>query len=190
MLWKPDPTVLYAVAGTSFSDILPYIDSILKRHAAGVGQYFIVFDIDDTVLRGSGASVSPLGTGMYVLNEAVRLGVDIFYVTARPEYPENRLATYDDLHAVGLKPSFSNVYMRPTSSNTWEKVGMSKSQAVDAIARATGKKCMMTVGDQWTDHMYIADTFRDELEVATGNDFVIFRNPVRESWGVKLKSYH
>jgi len=179
------------MAGTSFNDMLPYIDTILKKRTMDSPKnYFMVFDIDDTVLRGSRDSVRPLATGMYVLNEAQRLGMDVYFVTARPEYPENRLATYEDLRAVGLEPNHTNVYMRPQTSDTWEKVGMSKSDAVDDIERVTGKRCLMTVGDQWTDHMYMTNTFRDELDVATGNDFVIFKNPARGNWGLKLESYH
>lgn len=153
---------------------------------------FVVFDIDDTVLHGYGPATKPHDIGMSILREAKNRNIPVYYVTARPESPQNRLATYEDLERVGIIPHSSTVFMRPPHANTWPKISQFKTNSrkwvEDNFDQNIQGNCLMTIGDQWTDLMSFTDELdRDEMDMIFGRYYVLFRLPNKRQWGLKLK---
>jgi|OM-RGC.v1.018322968 hypothetical protein len=152
---------------------------------------FVVFDIDDTVIHGHGPKTRPHPIGMTILREAKNRNIPVHYVTARPESPQNRLATYDDLERVGIMPHSTSVFMRPPHVDTWPKISIFKASSRQFLENKTGGNCLMTIGDQWTDILVFAsEVSRDEMDMIFGRYYVLFRIPDKRQWGLKLKEPH
>jgi hypothetical protein len=70
----------------------------------------VVFDIDDTVLLYTGQVIFPM---LQVFREALKHNVHVFFVTARPEDPDNREITEAQLK-VNNFVGYDKLYMMPT----------------------------------------------------------------------------
>jgi len=173
-----------------YASIHNIVIDILDRAQPGD---FVVFDIDDTVLRGYGPTTKPHEIGMTILREAKNRNIPVYYVTARVESAPNRLATFDDLERVGIIPHSSTVFMRPSYADTWPKISKFKTDSRNWIEDNFDKKirgnCLMTIGDQWTDLMtFTNETDRDEMDMNLGKYYVLFRfSNNKRQWGLKLK---
>jgi predicted secreted acid phosphatase len=148
---------------------------------------FVVFDIDDTVLHGHGRMTQPHNIGMAILREVKKRNIPVYYVTARPESPENRLATYEDLARVGILLPYT-MFMRPPHVNNWEKISKFKADSRKLVEGETKGNCLMTIGDQWTDLLVFEDVDdRDEMDLLFSNFYVLFDTHPGRQWGLKLK---
>jgi predicted secreted acid phosphatase len=147
---------------------------------------FVVFDIDDTVLRGSGRFTTPHEIGMEVLRTAKNNSIPVYYVTARMEFPENRLNTIEDLARVGIV-SPQTVFMRPPWINTWRDISENKAACRRLIETKTDGNCLMSVGDQWTDLLVVSEEGRNKLDADFGPNYVLFQYMSGRKWGLKLK---
>lgn len=150
---------------------------------------FVVFDIDDTVIRGSGRFTTPHEVGMDVLRMAKANSIPVYYVTARMEFPENRLNTIEDLARVGIV-SPQTVFMRPPWITTWKGISENKSACRQLIKTKTDGNCLMSVGDQWTDLLVVTEEGREELDRNFGSNYVLFQYMSGREWGLKLKDSH
>jgi acid phosphatase len=134
-------------------------------HRQAKEKLAVVFDIDETSLSNyqqmlragfvfdagafntwvnTAAAPSIPGT-LRIDQEAQRLGVDVFFITGRPD--SDRAATERNLRAQGY--AWKRLTLRPESSRS-ETTIQYKSGARAQIA-AQGYKIILNVGDQWSD---------------------------------------
>lgn len=170
----------------TYAPLHPVVQEIFAKSVPGD---FVVFDIDDTVIRGSGRFTTPHEIGMEILRLAKMNSIPVYYVTARVESPENRLNTIEDLSRVGIV-SPQTVFMRPATVTTWKGISETKSACRRWIKTKTNGNCLMSIGDQWTDLLVLSEEGRDELDMRFGLDFVLFEYLSRREWGFKLKPGH
>lgn len=166
-----------------FQSLQPYIIDVLDDAAPGD---FVVFDIDDTVLHGMGESVVPVSSGLSVLAAAKARGLGVYYVTARPEFPHNRHQTYADLARVGIADP-SMVVMRPRSVTTWPEIGKFKQRSRDMIRGMHGGKCVLCVGDRWTDMFPVGESQMRAMNETIGDTYSLFQFMDSRGWGLKLR---
>ena len=166
-----------------FTALLPYIHTILNQ--AGCRD-FLVFDIDDTVLNGMGDGVTPVEPGLELVREAESRNLGVYYVTARPEFPRNRLQTYDDLKKVGIHDP-ALVIMRPLNVTSWDEIGRFKKRSRSMIGNIHGGKCVLTVGDKWTDMLTVDEAQMDNLNHTIGDKYSLFQFVDTTGWGLKLR---
>jgi hypothetical protein len=167
----------------TYDPLHPIVQEIFTKSIPGD---FVVFDIDDTVIRGSGSWTTPHEIGMQILRTAKMNSIPVYYVTAREESPENRLNTIEDLSRVGIV-SPQTVFMRPPGVNTWQGISENKSACRKWIRSKTNGHCLMSIGDQWTDLLVVSEEGRNELDLRFGRDYVLFEYISRRAWGLKLK---
>jgi hypothetical protein len=167
----------------TFTPLLPYVLNVLDRADS---DDFVVFDIDDTVLHGMGDRVVAVPSGLGLVKEAEARNLGVYYVTARPDYPVNRRQTYADLNSVGIRDP-AMLVMRPQSVTSWYGIGRFKQQSRDMLQSRHGGKCVLTVGDRWTDMMTMDEDKMDLLNDTIGNKFSLFQFLDKNGWGLKLK---
>ena len=98
----------------------------------------VMFDIDDTLWRpNTGGLIQPM---LELLYTARMLGYYILIITARPDDPENKGWTMNQLHQMGVVPD-ELVYCPPQS----------KDYMKSAISDHRKWRIILSVGDQWTD---------------------------------------
>ena len=167
----------------TFPTLKPYILDVLN---AAEPEDFVVFDIDDTVLSGMGDTVTPVHSGLELVQAAHDRGLGVYYVTARPEFPRNRRQTYEDLESVGIvNPAM--VVMRPRSVTSWYGIGKFKQQARDMIQKLHGGKCVLTAGDRFTDIFPMTVEEMDQMNSVLGrNMYSLFKLLGSDEWGLKL----
>jgi predicted secreted acid phosphatase len=165
-----------------FRSLYPYVIDVLDNASP---KDFVVFDIDDTVLHGMG-DVTPSINGLSLVEAAHVRNLGVYYVTARPETPTNRQQTYADLASVGIVDP-SMVVMRPPAITSWYDVGKFKQESRDMIQRVHGGKCVLTVGDRWTDMFPITEEKMRDIERTIGNVYSLFQLFDESGWGLKLK---
>ena len=111
---------------------------------------FIARSFNDWIVS-TDAAVPIQGT-LRLVQQAHELGVDLFFITGRPE--SQRQATERNLHAAGFE-SWKHLSLRPSSSGQIEHNGSTieyKSWERKKIAE-DGYRIILNVGDQWSDLM-------------------------------------
>ena len=141
----------------------------------------VVLDIDGTVLknydessrRSQAKCQMPFKSFVNACNKAQ---IAIFIVTARPDFPENRRWTENQLDQCDIRPLVAT-YMRPESMGT----GEFKIAAREKI-RSKGYTILLSIGDQFLD---LALTPRPEFD---NNSFLVGNLGDDGSYAIKLPS--
>lgn len=98
----------------------------------------VMFDIDDTLWRpNTGELIQPM---LELLYTSRMLGYHILIITARPDDPNNKAWTVNQLHQMGVVPD-ELVYCPPHL----------KDHVKNAISDHRKWRVILSVGDQWTD---------------------------------------
>ena len=158
---------------TGLSPMKPHVLRILNSGSSS--DHFVVLDIDDTLLVSMPGAVGTVSAGMWVLRAAVDRNLDVFIVTARPDTPINTRFTRRELEAIGIFARDDHLYMRPPHINTPYGISVYKSSSRDDIEERTGKKCLLTVGDQWSDISIVNDEQYAVLSEHERGDYILTR---------------
>lgn len=168
----------------NFDRLKTPIVNILEN--ASPSNNFVALDIDSTVLRREGNNVEPEPTGMFVRNVALHNNLSVVYITAREESPMARQVTLDDLAHVGITDPLI-VVLRPKRVQTWEGISLYKANARAYVESQTNSRCVMNVGDQWTDLMPVNNAVWQGLRRTFDDDQYLLFSKEDERWSVKLK---
>lgn len=154
----------------------------MKKHVLDVlnsgtsAGHFVVLDIDDTLITDPhGGGVDVVEEGMWVLRAALARNLDVFIVTARPDTPSNTNYTKRELEQVGIFVRDGQLYMRPPRVRTALGISAYKFGCRDDIEQTTGKKCLLTVGDQWSDLSIVNDDEYIMLRSSERGAFILTR---------------
>ena len=168
-----------------FREIEPQLASVLE-HADS--NDFVVLDIDDTVLTyvPPGHSLVPVYPGMTALRYANFNNLTVFYVTARVESRANRDKTLRDLADVGIYPHSGQLFMRPATVTTWSGIGSFKYQTRMRLESRTGGRCILSVGDQWTDLVAMPEARIELMRRRFGTSSYMLYKDHSGRWSLKL----
>ena len=150
---------------------------------------FVALDIDATVLHPR--ELVPEPTGMFVRDVAVANNIPVVFITAREESEDGRDATMAHLADIGITNPLL-VILKPSHVQTWEGISRYKAGARAYIEKKTNSRCVMNVGDQWTDLMPLTNSTWRGLNRTFRDQYLLFaqpRNDEVERWSVKLKEY-
>lgn len=137
--------------------ILMAMKYLTKRVAQlGANKCAVAIDIDETILFNKKCNKIEIN---YIVRQLFglckNLGVSVYIITARPDNPDNRKFTVDDLTNCGYPPgSYEHLYMQPERLyNSRRNFSSFKATTREKIVRDTGKTLVLNVGDQWSDMM-------------------------------------
>ncbi len=136
----------------------------------------VVLDVDGTVLRNTSENQAKCVVAFRPFVRAcTQAGVEIFVVTARPDFPSNRRWTENQLQSCEIP--FAELYMKPEDADT----SGFKHAARESIRRS-GRTVLLSVGDQFHD---LAQDARKDLE-----DDAVLVGQLGDggSYGIKLPS--
>lgn len=109
-----------------------------------------IFDIDDTIVRSDRKRTCVLCPEIKKLYEKIlKKGWNVFFVTARPEDPENRKFTLDQLHKLGFH-QHEGLYMMPAKYAKSPNFSAYKHDIRTKLAKQ-GFKFGINIGDNWND---------------------------------------
>jgi predicted secreted acid phosphatase len=172
---------------TDFNRLKQPIVNILEN--ADPTTNFVALDIDSTVLNLlENRRLEPEPTGLFVRNVAEENNIPVVYITARQESPQVRQITLDELSQVGIhNPSL--LILRPPDAKTWKEISQYKQNARNYVEFKTNSRCLMNVGDQWTDLMPIHDFEWRAMRQTFDDQYMLFHQNVNgvDRWSVKLK---
>ncbi len=169
---------------SDFSELHTHIVNILEN--ASPIDDFVTLDIDATVLF-PGRPPRPNPHGMFVRDAALDNDIATFYITAREESPRVREFTHDNLASVGIfDPPV--VILKPPRVRTWPGISKYKTTARMFLENRTGGRCVMNVGDQWTDLLTVTDASWQVLENKYQDKHVLFSQSAdgETRWSLKL----
>ncbi len=149
---------------------------------------FVALDIDNTVLKFQGDVVVPEPSGMFVREIAQLNHLPVVYITAREEGPMSREFASNDLSDVGITDPLIVIF-KPTHVRTWEGISHYKENARKYIEQQTNARCVMNVGDQWTDLLPMSITNLKGMRRTFQEDQYLMFNHIEngvERWSVKL----
>jgi predicted secreted acid phosphatase len=119
-----------------------------------------VLDIDGTVLHNNGNKALCNSHIHDLFRLCKSLGISVFIITARPDGPEQRRWTEDQLSQCGYPPhSYQALFMMPPEevrklrTNRGYNFSEYKYKAREAIVKNYGKNILLSVGDQWGDFL-------------------------------------
>ena len=150
---------------------------------------FVALDIDATVLRvANGRTITPELSGLFVRSVAEANNIGVVYITARQDTPAVRQITLDALAEVGITDP-PIVVLRPQYVNTWGGISRYKANAREYIEAQTNSRCVMNVGDQWSDLMPTNLNEMDAMRHTFDDQNILFSQNTGgvERWSVKLR---
>ena len=170
-----------------FNQLKPSIVNILET-ASPPANAFVALDIDATVLNGIGLNVEPEPAAMFVREVALEHNLPVVYITAREDSAAGRAMALLDLAAVGITNPY-RVILRPSHVQTWEGIGLYKASARARLEAETNSRCVMNVGDQWTDMMPTSDRSGLRLRCMFRDKYVLYDqlSDGVQRWSLKLK---
>ena len=184
------PALPLPVANSSFRAVWPYVDKVLR--AASPKTDVIVLDIDATVLYNTDRE--PLvgavpNFKMQPLYDTARTRrIPVHFVTARVGTKENRIATLQQLRAMGFD-WFDTLFMRPTAvPPTVLNIARYKANARRAIAQGGNKRIVINAGDQWSDILVVDDAAMRMLDARFPEQHVVMHPPANDAL-LSLKLY-
>lgn len=117
----------------------------------------IVLDIDQTIVRNNGTAIAPV---IKFAKRVHKAGYKIYLVTARPDWPENRLWTVGQLKKLGIEDArrpharssilYHGLFMMPQKIYNSNASNFSKYKYVCRIKHIK-ENILINVGDQWDD---------------------------------------
>lgn len=120
----------------------------------------IVLDIDQTIVRSNGA---PIRSVIRFAHTAVtEYGYTLYLITARPDFPENRRWTLDQLGKLGFQSAatakpyhrrsivYQRLFMMPMAIYNKQASNFSKYKFV-CRTRHIPDQILINIGDQWDD---------------------------------------
>jgi len=116
----------------------------------------VILDIDNTVImtpsrrRALGVTSPKLALGTAVYAEALRLGFQVYFVTARGHTEQVRQFTESELQHYGFGQHEGLFLMPDVTRPTVESIGIYKT-AIRTMLHQHAAPIVLTVGDQWTD---------------------------------------
>lgn len=121
-----------------------------------------VFDIDDTVVHGGNSSniIEPIREFYQFLR---KLGVRVYFVTARPYSEGNMLLTGQELRAHGFR-DFAGLYLMPRGPNAGTlDIARFKTDIRRTITESYGGHVLLTIGNSWHDVLPPSCLFDEEF---------------------------
>jgi predicted secreted acid phosphatase len=178
---KRRPSIVMVSQVPSLKDALLWGLAYLGTMYRLVPNPCVVLDIDGTVLKNYDESSRRTLAKCQVpfrsfVNACNKAQIGIFIVTARPDFPDNRQWTENQLDQCDIRPLVAT-YMRPESMDTGEY----KRLARDKI-RDKGYTILLSIGDQFQD---LAFTTRPDLD---DNTFLVGNLGDDGSYAIKLPS--
>jgi predicted secreted acid phosphatase len=125
---------------------LKWASSFLGCMAPIVHRPCVVLDVDGTVLRNTeGGGAKCILAFRNFCKACADAGIDIFVVTARPEFPSNREWTLGQLKHCGIHP-VSELFMR-SPNRDFTRAKLSARQNI----RRQQRHILLSIGDQFAD---------------------------------------
>jgi len=124
----------------------------------------LIFDIDDTVLtenkKGDEVLIKPVAN---LYKKYRDLGVPVFFVTARPDFPENRKATKEILEKLGLGGYKKLYLMGKDFGKSVETYKFSKRNEILGLRMCN--RILARVGDMGWDSLPPSSTFKGDTSI-------------------------
>ena len=172
---------------TDFNRLKQPIVDILEN--SDPSNNFVALDIDSTVLRVlDNRRLEPEPAGLFVRDVAKQNKLPVVYITARVDSPGAREVTLDELSSVGIdNPAM--VVLRPASVRTWEGISHYKADSRSYVESQTNSRCVMNVGDQWTDLLPLRQSEFSPMRRTFEGQHLLFSRTTDtvERWSVKLR---
>lgn len=143
---------------TTYAAIQPLVMNYIQKVVAK--DSCIIFDIDATVLynderlkKSGGARINTDIKPLY--DVAIQRKIPVYFITARGYSDENQEETMEQLRILGYG-KYEDLIMLPDGIDTWPDISKFKANARQlCINKVEGRKCVLCVGDQVTDHKYV-----------------------------------
>ena len=143
---------------TTYAAIQPLVMNYIQKVVAK--DSCIIFDIDATVLynderlkKTGGARINMDIKPLYDM--AIQRKILVYFVTARGFSTENQEETMEQLSVLGYG-KYEDLIMLPDGIDTWPDISKFKANARQlCMQKSGGRKCVLCVGDQVTDHKHI-----------------------------------
>ena len=158
---------------------LEVLDSMLRRNGAVSAETrrnpAVVFDIDGTAIYNNKRNSHRQNDCLFRIYQWAREhGVAVFFLTARPDTPENREYTEHDLASSGYT-SYEALRMRPMADVRRNGNNYSGYKAAERIKINQKKNLMMSFGDTLLDMTVLRS--KDLLPVNEAHQFLKNLNP-------------
>ena len=143
---------------TTYAAIQPLVMNYIQKVVAK--DSCIIFDIDATVLynderlkKSGGARINTDIKPLY--DTAIQRKISVYFVTARGFSTENQEETMEQLSTLGYG-KYEDLIMLPDGIDSWPDISKFKANARQlCMQKSGGRRCVLCVGDQVTDHKYI-----------------------------------
>ena len=167
-----------------------FVIGTLRDHSIRSKEYAIVFDIDETLMieHPKKENLFRANTPVVAMyREAQRLGYAIYLITARPKSTDGLKYTTKQLDKLNLKDHetiyFKNkIYEADASSSRFKR------DARRRIFEKHGKKVLLNIGDQWSDHLLCPPFGKNPFSRRSKNVFYVIQDPDDAFMSVKLKN--
>lgn len=150
----------------------------------------VVMDIDDTIVTrskewahtflgettqfgGVGPPKENIGWMMKptrkLFDACLEMGYSVFFITARPDFPENVKWTRYELSHHGFD-GYTELFMIPSTTEKTDTLGSEyKRRARSMIETRHGKSIVLNIGDRWSDLLLYPDGDRQDGKVFAHN---------------------
>lgn len=164
-----------------------------KEKSRGNAPLVVVFDIDDTLLSENRKQDAffLIPQIRWLIGKTRELGGSVHLITARNDDPNTRKYTVEQLKMIDILPGrdYDSLHLTPGNMrDTMATVSQAKQALRRKVGREQGGRVILSVGDQWTDHVRVAsDKDIETLDETFPASFTIVRvDDDSTLWGLKL----
>lgn len=135
--------------GPAMHAVRRYLDNLAREFPHAKSRMAVVLDIDDTVLT-SEAQPRVIAAARRVYQTAVAHGMQVWFVTARPDSPAARRDTQEQLASHGF-PSFAGLVLMPCAHARHNNFSPFKADVRTQLQTKHGLHLVLAMGDAWHD---------------------------------------
>lgn len=151
------------------------LDAMVKRASKTDRHLAIVFDIDGTAIYNNKKNSHRQNDCLFKIYQwALRNDIAVFFLTARPDTPDNRNYTVNDLANSGYN-SYKALRMRPTEDLRRNGNNYSAYKAAERVKINQNYNLLMSFGDTLLDMTVLRG--RDLRPINDSHDFISSLNP-------------